>query len=68
MTCPEGETRYQARAYITVANQPMAAWEARCLAPTAEVAALLDAQFLVPEVDGAFADPVVKPGRGCCSG
>lgn len=63
--CPEGQARYQARAYVSVAGSTMAAWEARCLAPTAEVAQLLDAQFLVPEVDGAFPDPVVVPKR-CC--
>jgi hypothetical protein len=66
--CPDGEQRYQARAYVSVANRTMNVWEARCLKPTLEVAHLIEAKMLVAEVDGAFPDPVVVPTRCCGQG
>lgn len=63
--CPEGLIRYQARSYVCVDGDTMAVWNVRCLPPTAEVGQLVQAGFLVAEVDGRFPDPVVARSR-CC--
>ena len=66
MTCPEGQSRYQATHYITVNGNQMDVWEVRCLPPTAEVSSLVTVNMLVPEAaDGSFPSPVAAPVR-CC--
>lgn len=66
MTCPAGQTRYQATHYISVNGDQMAVWEVRCLPATAEVSQLVGVNMLVAEAeDGSFPMPAVAPSR-CC--
>lgn len=65
MSCPEGFTRYQARANVMVENVLQEYGTVRCHPPTAEVSNLIAAGLLVGEVDGEFPSPVEARAR-CC--